>query len=93
MAVSPILTATVDSVAGAATSTQLFASSTSAKGRSVANDSAAALYLKYGTAATTSSFTVEIAAGGYFEFPVPLYGGVVEGIWGSATGAARVTEW
>lgn len=60
--------------------------------RQVVNDSTAILYLKFGTTASTTSYTVQIPAGGYFEFPLPTYPGVVHGIWSSATGSARTTE-
>jgi hypothetical protein len=31
-------------------------------------------------------------ADAYYEFPAPLYTGVVDGIWASAAGSARTTE-
>jgi hypothetical protein len=58
----------------------------------VYNDSSATLYLKFGSSASTSSFTVKITANSYFEFPNPIYTGTVHGIWDSATGNARITE-
>jgi hypothetical protein len=51
------------------------------------------LYVKFGATASTTSYTVQMAAGAYYEFPRPTYSGAVEGIWASATGSARVTEW
>jgi hypothetical protein len=84
--------ATLTNVAGSASSVTLIASNASRRGAMVANDSAAALYIKYGATASISSFTVKVAAGGYFELPQPVYTGVVDGIWDSATGNARVTE-
>jgi hypothetical protein len=51
------------------------------------------LYVKFGAAASTTSYTVQIAAGGYYEFPQPVYCGEVDGIWASANGAARLTSW
>jgi hypothetical protein len=72
----------------------VFAAATgNVRGRTVYNDSSAILYLKFGATASTTSYTVQIAAGGYFEFPQPAYGGLVDGIWASANGAARVTSW
>jgi hypothetical protein len=57
------------------------------------NDSTAILYVKFGTTASTTSYTVKMLAGQYFEFPGPaIYTGRVDGIWDSATGAARITE-
>ncbi len=89
--------ATVTSVAAAAASTELFAEAFQAlgpvNGRAVFNDSAAVLYLKFGTGASETSYTVQIAAGGYYEFPQPLYAGEADGIWASADGSARLTSW
>jgi hypothetical protein len=62
-------------------------------GLSIFNDSTEALFVKCGTTASATSFTVKILAGGYFEFPQPVYTGRVDGIWANdASGAARVTE-
>lgn len=91
-------TATLANVAASATSVTLFAAEgdTDLVSRSVFNDSAAILYLKYGATASETSYTVRIPAWGYFEFPRgrggSIYDGVVHGIWSSATGAARTTE-
>jgi hypothetical protein len=84
--------ATLANVSGAATSTALFAANGAAKARAIYNDSSAVLYVKYGATASSTSYTVQIPAFGYFEFPHPVYAGAVEGIWASATGAARTTE-
>jgi hypothetical protein len=62
-------------------------------GRTVFNDSTAVLYLKYGTTASETDYTVQLAPGGYYEFPQPLYIGPVDGIWASANGNARLTAW
>jgi len=84
-------TPTQSSVAGATSSTSLLASNSSRLGATIYNDSAAALYLKLGATASTSSFSVKIAAGGYYEVPFN-YTGAIDGIWDSATGNARITE-
>lgn len=86
-------TAVVDSVVSSATSVTLFAANAGARGRTVTNDSTAVLYLKYGATASTTSYTVQLAAGAHYEFPAPLYGGRVDGIWATANGNARITEW
>lgn len=83
---------TVTSVGDSATSVTLLASNTSRKSAMVYNDSSAALYLKLGATASTSSFTVKLAQDDYFEVPGG-YTGVIDGIWASdAGGNARVTE-
>lgn len=84
--------ATLANVSSSATSVALFASNPAAKTRQVKNDSTAVLYLKYGTTASATSYTVDLVAGAYFEFPSPLYSGAVDGIWASANGSARTTE-
>jgi hypothetical protein len=58
------------------------------------NDADKACYLKLGTTASTSSFTVKIAAGSYYELPAtPIYTGQVDVIWdASPTGNLLVTE-
>ena len=89
-------TGTITSVSGAAASTQLLASTTSRKGGTVFNDSTAILYLALAdTTASTSVFTVKMEGGSYYELPATeggVYTGKIVGIWASATGAARITE-
>jgi len=86
-------TAVVTSVSASASSVQLLAANTSRKMASVANDSATAtLYVKLGTTASASDYTVKMVPGAYFELPKPVYTGRIDGIWTAASGAARVTE-
>jgi len=84
-------TATLTNVAGSASSVTLIASNTNRKGAMVQNDSTATLYLKFGTGASATSYTVQMASGSYYEVPFS-YTGVITGLWGSATGFARCTE-
>lgn len=86
-------TTTLANVVSSASSVTLFASNAVARGRTVYNDSTSVAYLKYGTTASTTSYTVQLAAGAYYEFPQPLYGGRVDIIWTTANGNARTTEW
>lgn len=86
--------ATLANVSDSASSAPIFAASAGAKGRCVFNDSTQVLYLKFGGTASTTSYTVQIPAGGFYEFPQPVYGGAVDGIWAAdGSGAARTTEW
>jgi hypothetical protein len=85
-------TPSLANVAGSASSVTLLAANAARLGAYVFNDSASALYVKFGATASASSFTVKVAAGGYYELPHPCYTGLVDGIWDSATGNARVTE-
>lgn len=86
-------TATLANVASSASNVTLFAAAIGTNGRTVYNDSTAVLYLKYGATASNTSYTVQLAAGAYYEFPQPVYAGQVDGIWASANGNARVTSW
>jgi len=85
-------TATLTNVASSASSVSLFAANSQARVRTIWNDSTQVLYVKYGTTASSTSYTVQLAAGAYYEFPQPTYGGAVDGIWASANGNARLTE-
>lgn len=87
------MSATTASVASSATNVTVFAANGRAKRRMIFNDSSAVLYLKFGATASTSSYTVQMATNTYYEFPLPLYTGQVDGIWASANGNARTTEY
>jgi hypothetical protein len=84
-------TPTISIPAGSTSSTTLLALNTNRLGATIHNDSAVALYVKLGSTASTTSFTIKMAADSYYEVPFN-YTGVIDGIWASATGAARVTE-
>src|SRR4249919_2110329 len=86
-------TATKANVAGSASSVTILAANTARLGASIKNDSSAILYVDLtGGTATSSSYSVDLVAGAYFEVPFK-YTGLITGIWASATGAARVTEY
>lgn len=62
------------------------------KGATVYNDSTQVLYLLLSNAtSSTTVYTVQLAANAYYEVPFN-YQGVIKGIWASANGNARVTE-
>lgn len=80
-------------VSGSATSVTLIASNANRKGFSIYNDSSADLYVKFGATASATSFHLKMNPGGYYESPAGFnYTGVIDGIWSSAAGAARVGE-
>ena len=85
--------ATLANVASSATSVTLFAAAGTVSARAIYNDSTAVLYVKFGATASTTSYTVQLASGAYYEFPQPVYAGLVDGIWASANGSARLTSW
>ena len=84
-------TSSVTSVAASASSGTVLASNANRLAATVFNDSTALLYLKLGATASSTSHTVQIQPNGYYEVP-GLYTGIIDGIWASATGNARVTE-
>lgn len=79
-------------VAGSGTAVTLLAANTSRVTASVFNDSTSALYILAGAGASTSNFSVKVLPGGYFEVPAG-YRGSLTGLWDTATGNARVTEY
>lgn len=80
------------SVASSGSSVTILASNGSRLGATVYNDSTQILYLLLGTGpASTSVYTLQIGAGGYYEVPFN-FTGQLTGIWASANGNARVTE-
>ena len=91
-AVPAVTSATLANVSASASNVTLLSSNAARKGAMIANDSASAVYVKFGATASTTSFTVKIAPYGYYEFPAPCYTGIVDGIWDTATGSARTTE-
>lgn len=85
--------ATVTQVGAAGASTTLAASNTSRRGLTIFHDGRSDLYVKLGTAASLTSFSVKITARGYYEVPFN-YTGEVTGIWDGnfTTDNAYVTE-
>lgn len=84
--------ATVTRVSSSASSVTLKAANGGRRTLSIFNESGAILYVKYGTTASATDYTVQIAAGAYFENPQPCFRGRIDGIWASADGAAQITE-
>lgn len=89
-------TATVANVAVSATSVTLLASNSSRKDFSITNDSPCVLYVKFGSAATTTtSYSYQLIQGASLTpNPTGLYTGIITGIWASSCGGngALATE-
>lgn len=85
------LLSTCTSVAAAAADTELLAYNANRTGAAVFNDSNALCYIKMGTGASTTSYTVRLEGNDYWEMPFQ-YVGPIHAYWASAAGAARVTE-
>ena len=87
--------ATVQSLSASASVQTLLAANLARKGGFLMNDADKACYVKFGTAASTTSFTEKIAIGGKFNLAdgTRVYTGVLTVIWDAdPTGALRVTE-
>jgi hypothetical protein len=80
----------VSSVSGSASSVTLKASNADRLGIRVYNDSTATLYLKFGSSASSASYTVKMYPEDFYEDY--QYTGLISGVWSSATGSALVTE-
>lgn len=83
-------TATSANVTGTGASVVLAAANAARKLLTVFNDSGVVAYVKLGTAASATSFTVKMVDQAYYELPAPVYTGAVEALW--ASGSVRVTE-
>lgn len=80
-------------VSSSATNVTLLASNSSRKGFSIMNDSTEILYVKFGATASATSFHVKMQPGTYYESNAGYnYTGIIDGIWASANGAARMGE-
>lgn len=89
----PSTASNIHSVTAAITSTSLLATNNSRLGAMFFNDSTAILYLKLGLVASTTSYTVQVPPGGYYELPpAHIYVGGIDGIWSAVNGAVRITE-
>jgi len=72
-------------------STSILASNSNRLGATIFNEGAAISYTKLGGTASITSYTVQIASGGYYECPFG-YTGAIDGITSSGTAQLRVTE-
>jgi hypothetical protein len=86
-------TAATTQVGDNAASVTLLAANANRRGVSIQNDSSGILYLKCGTTATITDYTVRMARYDYWESPFG-YTGRIDAIWGSDPndGGARITE-
>ena len=77
--------------ASTTTSAQLLASNTSRLGATIWNEGGQELYVKCGTTASTTDYTVRIPANGYWECPFG-YTGRIDGVTSTSTAQAQITE-
>lgn len=94
----PVATPTLSNVAASATSVTLLSANTSRKQLILVNDSSSICYVKFGTTASTTSYTVQMPAIANNQAAHlilnedPIYTGRIDAIWASATGNMRITE-
>lgn len=80
----------VTSVNDTASSTMLLSANDNRKEAIVQNDSTSTLYVKYGTTASATDYSVKL---GTDDVLTTEYTGRIDGIWSSdASGAAKITE-
>lgn len=84
-------TSAVTSVASSAASVTLLAANPNRLGAIIINDSNQVLFVKFGTTASSSSYSARLVSNGYYEVPFG-YTGIIDGIWVAANGNARITE-
>ncbi len=71
--------------------TTVLALNTARLGATLYNESGAIAFIKLGSTASTTSYTLQMAIGSYYEVPY-AYTGVIAGITSSGTAVVRVTE-
>lgn len=59
---------------------------------SIYNHSSKPMYIKLGSGATATDFTLLMVSSSYFELQNPVYPGIITGVWTSANGVALITE-
>jgi hypothetical protein len=84
-------TSTISRTATSGSNATILASNTSRLGATIVNESNKVLYVKFGATASTTSYTVQISALGYYEVPFD-YTGQIDAILASGSGFAEVTE-
>jgi len=83
--------ATLSNVASSASSVPLLSADKRRVSFYIYNASTQVLYIKFGATASATSYTHQLAANTGWTPPYP-YNGRVDGIWASANGNARITE-
>lgn len=85
-------TATITTVASSASSVQLLAANPARRKFVIQNESSKVLKVAYGVTATAAVYTLIIPANSAYESELGDFTGVLNGIWSSANGNARITE-
>jgi len=72
-------------------SATLLSANTNRIGAIIYNEGSAALFVKLGASASTTSYTVKLASGAFYVVP-EVYTGIIDGVTDTGTGAALATE-
>lgn len=86
-------TGTISSVAASTSSVTLLASNSSRKGFKLYNDSNSSCRVAFAATASTTSFTIFMGSNDFYESVLPNYTGIITGIWNTAIGSMRITEY
>lgn len=93
MADTYTLRSTVTALASSATSQIALPTNTARTGLIATNTDSYSCFLKFGEVASSTSFTVEIPSGGYWELLEPAYLGRIDAIWAAdGPGSLVITE-
>jgi hypothetical protein len=84
-------TPTQTSVSVTSASTSILASNANRLGATITNEGTAICYLKLGATASVTSYSCQVASGGYYEVPF-AYTGAIDGITSASTAQLRITE-
>jgi len=79
------------SVSVTSSNTSVLASNANRLGATMYNEGSATCYLKLGATASTTSYSVQIASGGYYEVPFN-YTGAIDAVTSTSTAQLRITE-
>jgi hypothetical protein len=89
---TPLTSNTTARVASSATVVTLQAANAARRALKIFNESTSVLYVKDGSVASITDYSVQVQPGQGYEWPLPIYTGIVTGLWVSANGAAQLTE-
>ena len=86
-------TAKITAVASSASNVSILASNRSRRGLILCNTDANGVYIKFGTTATTSDFSLYLAQNGIYTMTGQIYTGAIDAIWaGDGTGYLVASE-
>lgn len=85
-------TATISAVTCSTTNTTLLSENTNRKMAIFYNRAGRDIYIKFGTTASTTSFTVVVQDNAYYELPLPVYTGRIDAVTSTGSGVMQITE-